>query len=224
MTRKIQHAFRLVIFTPLFFMAFLAHAQDWRTEKRVNLVFGMTQPLVVSGFNIEGNYIHNRWILGYSHGMSLDFSGTTLTGDLRRQGLVVHMPWTTGFGIGYRLKEWVNLRIEPKWHRFELYEEGMAQTAANEVAAYNTMSLGIGVYGHFQPFKTQTSFLRGIMIAPSIRFWPTIASTLPNNSYDYFNTSTLQSEEITVLEPGMGFKPIIFNVSIGYSFDLGRKR
>ena len=27
-----------------------------------------------------------------------------------------HLPWTTGFGIGYRLKEWVNIRVAPKWH------------------------------------------------------------------------------------------------------------
>lgn len=224
MTGKIQHAFRLVIFTPLFFMAVLAHAQDWRTEKRVNLVFGMTQPLVVSGFNIEGNYIHNRWILGYSHGMSLDFSGSTLTADLSRQGIVVHVPWTTGFGVGYRLKEWVNIRIEPKWHRFEFYYDGEAQQAANRITAYNTMSLGIGLYGHYQPFKNSKSFLEGIMVAPSVRFWPTIASTLAGDSHVYQNTKTMQAEEITTLDPGVGFTPLIVNISIGYTLGLGMKK
>ena len=46
---------------------------------------------------------------------------------MREHGLAVHLPYTTGFGIGYRLKEWVNVRIEPKWHRFEFYYDDETQ-------------------------------------------------------------------------------------------------
>jgi hypothetical protein len=199
-------------------------AQDWKTDKKINVVFGLTQPLLVEGFNIEGNYIHNRFIFDYSHGASLDFSGSTATADLERQGVVVHMPWTTGFGVGYRLKEWLNVRVEPKWHRFEFYYEGDSQTSINEINSYNTFSLGLGLYGHFQPFKKSTSFVKGIMIAPSIRFWPTVSSSLDGDSFAYNNKITGTNETIEVLDPGAGFTPFIFNISIGYSFDLKKKK
>jgi hypothetical protein len=212
----------LIIILSLF--ANTAYGQDWKTDKKVNVVFGLTQPLFVNGFNIEGNYIHNRLIFDYSHGASLDFSGTSLPEDLNRQGLAVHMPWTTGFGIGYRLKQWINVRFEPKWHRFEYFYEGELRNAENEIISINTMSVGIGFYGHFEPFKNQNSFLKGFMIAPSIRFWPTVSSSLEDNSYTYFNSKTMQNEEINTPDPGFGFTPFVFNISIGYSFDLRKKQ
>ena len=204
-------------------IALQSNAQDWKTEKKVNVVFGLIQPIFAKGFNIEGNYIHKRLIFDYSHGASLDLSGTTVTPEMREQGLAVHMPYTTGFGIGYRLKEWVNVRIEPKWHRFEFYYDDETQNSSSQITAYNTMTIGIGVYGHYQPFKNKTTFLKGIMISPSIRFWPTISSTLEGNSYNYLNKNTGKSEEIKTLDVGPGFTPFIYNISIGYSFGLKKK-
>jgi hypothetical protein len=203
--------------------AYQAQAQDWKSDKKINIVFGLTQPLLVDGFNIEGNYIHNRFIFDYSHGTSLDFSGNKVTEDLRRQGVSVHIPWTTGFGVGYRLKQWLNVRIEPKWHRFEFFYDGTNESQSSEITSYNTMSLGVGFYGHFQPFKNKSSFLKGIMVAPSIRYWPTVSSTLEGDKYTYFNTNTMQNEEIKTLDPGIGFTPFVFNISVGYSFDLKKK-
>jgi hypothetical protein len=52
-----------------------AQGQDWKKDKKIAVLFGLTQPLVAKGFNIEGNYIHNRFIIDYSHGVSLDFTG-----------------------------------------------------------------------------------------------------------------------------------------------------
>lgn len=202
---------------------FHSQSQEWKTEKKVNAVFGLIQPIFAKGFNIEGNYIHNRFIFGYSHGASLDLSGQSVTAEMREEGLAVHMPYTTGFGIGYRLKEWINVRIEPKWHRFEFYYDDEPQNSTNQITSYNTMSLGIGIYGHYQPFKNKTTFLKGIMIAPSIRFWPTISSTLKDNSFTYLNKNTGTNEEIKTLDVGPGFTPFIFNVSIGYSFSVNKK-
>jgi hypothetical protein len=200
-----------------------SQAQDWKIEKKVNAVFGLIQPIFAKGFNIEGNYIHNRFIFDYSHGASLDLSGQSVTVEMREEGLAVHIPYTTGFGVGYRLKEWINVRIEPKWHRFEFYYDDEPQNSTNQITSYNTMSLGVDIYGHYQPFKNKTSFLKGIMIAPSIRFWPTISSTLKDNSFTYYNKNTGKNEEIKTLEIGPGFTPFIFNVSIGYSFSVKRK-
>jgi len=211
----------LIIF--LSSVALQSNAQDWKTEKKVNVVFGLIQPIFAKGFNIEGNYIHNRLIFDYSHGASLDLSGTTVTPEMREQGLAVHMPYTTGFGIGYRLKEWINVRIEPKWHRFEFYYDDETQITSSQITAYNTMSIGIGVYGHYQPFKNNNSFLKGIMISPSIRFWPTISSTLESDGFTYLNKNTVKNEVIKTLDVGPGFKPFIYNISIGYSFGLKKK-
>ncbi len=223
MTIKTLKFFRATLLIVFASIAVHSQAQDWKTDKKINLLFGLTQPLIVKGFNIEGNYIHNRFIFDYSHGVSLDFSGSSVTTDLKKQGAAVHMPWTTGFGVGYRLKEWVNIRVEPKWHRFEFYYDDETQNSSNQITSYNTMSLGIGVYGHYQPFKNKTSFLKGIVIAPSIRYWPTISSTLKDDKFIYQNKNTGKNEEIKTLDPGLGFSPIVFNVSIGYSFGLKKK-
>ena len=223
MRNKLNISIKAMSIIVLSSIALQSNAQDWKSEKKVNVVFGLTQPIFAKGFNIEGNYIHKRLIFGYSHGVSLDLAGTTVTPEMREQGLAVHLPYTTGFGIGYRLKEWINVRIEPKWHRFEFYYDDETQNNSNQITAYNTMTIGIGVYGHYQPFKNKTSFLKGIMISPSIRFWPTISSTLEGNSYNYLNKNTGKSEEIKTLDVGPGFTPFIYNISIGYSFGLKKK-
>lgn len=199
----------------------LAQGQDWKQDRKAALLFGLTQPLVVSGFNVEGNYIHNRFIVDYSHGVSLDFSGGLLPDYLLEQGVVVQMPFSTGFGIGYRFTEWLNLRVEPKWHRFEYYYEGDALTVANRIAADGAnYSLGLGVYGFFQPFKKKVDARRGITLAPSIRFWPTLSSAFDGDGFSYQNRNTGQMEQLQSLASGIGFSPLIVNVSIGYTFDL----
>tara|TARA_B100000809_G_scaffold82376_1_gene80697 strand:- start:654 stop:911 length:258 start_codon:yes stop_codon:yes gene_type:complete len=84
--------------------------------------------------------------------------------------------------------------------------------------------LGLGLYGNFQPFKKSTSFTKGIMVSQSIRFWPTVSSSLDGDSFTYNNKNTGTLETIEVLDPGVGFTPFIFNISIGYSFDLKKKK
>ena len=215
--------YKLLLFALSILFRTASFGQDWKTDRKINVLFGLTQPMLVDGFNIEGNYIHNRFIFDYAHGVSLDFSVTSAASDLERQGAVVHMPWTTGFGVGYRLKEWLNVRVEPKWHRFEFYYDGESQNNMNEICSCNTFSLGLGLYSNFQPFKKRTSFLKGIMIAPSIGFWPTVSSTLDADSFTCNNKKTGTNKTIEVLYPGIGFTPFIFNISIGYSFDLKKK-
>jgi len=197
-----------------------ANGQDWKTEKKINVLFGLSQIFIANGFNVEGNYIHNRVIFDYSHGVSLDFKGSLVTDELKKQGVAVHMPWTTGFGIGYRFAEWLNVRVEPKWHRFEFFYENEQQNISNEITSYNTFSLGLGIYGSYQPFKKKNNFLKGIMISPSIRYWPTIYSTLKDNKFIYHNKNTGTNEEIKTLDPGIGFTAFVVNISIGYSFKL----
>jgi len=203
---------------------FNTKAQDWKSDQRVNVLFGLNQVLLLSGFNMEVNYIYKRFIFDYSHGVSLVFKGSTSTSSFKKQGVEVHMPWTTGFGVGYRLTEWLNIRVEPKWHRFEFYYENGPKNKSDKITSYNTNSLGLGLYSSFRPFKKQDNFLNGIMISPSIRFWPTVYSTLKDGKFTYFNKNTLANEEIKTLDPGLGFTPLVINVSVGYSFNIKKKR
>jgi hypothetical protein len=197
---------------------FAASAQDWKTEKRINILFGLSQPLLAHGFNGEANYIHDRLIVDYSHGVSLDFSGNAVPDALRKQQVAVHMPWTTGIGIGYRLTEWLNVRVEPKWHRFEFHYADEQKYSSNEILGYNSFTLGLGVYGSWRPFKKKASVLKGIFVAPSIRYWPTVSSTLKGNGFAYLNQATGANEEIKTYGPGIGLTPVIVNISVGYSF------
>ncbi|GAA4335380.1 hypothetical protein GCM10023149_43340 [Mucilaginibacter gynuensis] len=223
MTHLKKQVLNAAVFTAIIGASLSTRAQDWKSEKRINVLFGLAQPLIAKGFNIEGNYIHNRFIFDYSHGASLDFSGNLVPGYLRKQHLAVHEPWTTGFGVGYRLKNWINVRIEAKWHRFEFYYDDEPQNNSTAITSYNTFSLGLGVYGSYQPFKTNSNFLKGFVIAPSIRFWPTVSSGLKDDKLSYLNKKTGTVEEIKTLDPGTGFSPVVVNVSIGYTFQLKKK-
>ena len=196
-----------------------AVAQQKKTEltNRVNLVFGLNQ-IMVDGFNIEGNVFWKRLAFDYSHGVSLDIDNSLLSGDAKEQGLAAHLPYSTGFGVGYRFTEWFNVRVEPKWHKYEIYYDGQPQTETSKIGGYKTYSLGLGAYVNWMPFEKQDNLLKGITIAPSLRYWPKLSSTLDGDSFSYQNSVTGQMEEHEALEVGLGGTPWIFNVSIGYSF------
>ena len=222
MKRKNLHLLKTAIIALIAFTGLKASAQDWKSDERINLMFGLSQPVLAHGFNIEGNFIDGRFIFDYSHGVSLDFQDGSTTSALRQQGVAVHMPYTTGFGLGYRITEWLNIRVEPKWHRFEFYYEDQAETKSDQITAYNTFSLGAGLYGAYRPFKHRVNFLSGFLLAPSIRFWPTVTSSEPGDSFTYFNRNTNSNQEITKLDPGILFTPLVINLSVGYTFGIKR--
>lgn len=210
----------ILVFVYAIFLVDKSNAQenpsDDFTEIRANLLFGINQ-LLLDGFNIEGNLFYQRWVIDYSHGVSLNFDNAILDDINQAQNLDVHVSWTTGFGVGYRFNDWLNLRAEPKWHRFELYNMGEAQTATNRIASYTTFTMGVGAYANLLPFKKQDNFLKGIMIAPSIRWWPRVSSSLEDNQLTYFNESLDQTVTHEAMEVGINNTPLILNISVGYS-------
>lgn len=186
-------------------------------DNKFNVVFGVNQVLL-DGFNAEVNVFYKRLAFDYSHGVSLDFKGAAVTEAEKDQRLVIHLPYTTGFGVGYRINDAFNIRVEPKWHRFELFYENEIQNASSRVAGYSTFTLGLGAYYNWQPFKEKTNALRGLMIAPSVRFWPKISSTLNEDQVSYQNRLTGRTETHEAMEVGIGNTPWVFNISVGYSF------
>lgn len=189
-----------------------------KLDTRVNLLFGLSQPILIKGFNIEANLFYKRLVVDYSHGASLNFEGPGVVGAAAEQQLVFHLPYSTGFGVGYRLTDWFNIRVEPKWHQYEVYYGGEAQVSENLLQVYNTFSLGIGAYFNWRPFKKMNNALSGIMIAPSVRYWPRVSSSLEGDAFSYYNKITEQQEVHEALQIGAANTPWVINISVGYSF------
>jgi hypothetical protein len=205
----------LVVLMSILTFSGLAQAKQ---KHEAAVVFGLNQPALLGGFNFELNYFTKKISFDFSHGVNLNYKDGLLSGAMKDQHLVAHLPFSTGFGVGYRFTEWINLRIEPKWHSFDIYYEGETQTAGNRLVNYTTSTLGLGLYGKWHPFKNQNSFLRGIMIAPSVRFWPNISSSLGNNQFIYENRITGRQETHKALNIGANNTPWFINVSVGYKF------
>ncbi len=184
----------------------------------MNFVSGVSQ-VFLGGYNGEVNLFYNRLSLDYSHGGSLYQSNRFLeSGDDKAQGLGINIPWTTGFGVGYRFNSWLNLRVEPKWHKFELLYDG---ASSNDVILdYTTFTLGLGLYGNIRPFKNSNNFLKGIMIAPSLRWWPRVSSSLNNDQIAYDNPFTQSTEIHKARQIGIANTPFFVNASVGYSIKL----
>ena len=208
----------LIIVTLLTFGSSFAQKSKNELEDRVSLVFGMNQ-LMVQGFNVEGNIFWKRLAFDYSHGISLNFDNNLLTGDAQEQGLAIHLPYSTGFGVGYRFNDWFNLRAEPKWHKFDLFYDGEAQTAENMIDSYTTFTLGLGAYITWLPFKNKDNFLKGFTVAPSLRYWPKVSDSI-DGSLEYDNKLTGETETHEALEIGFGNTPFFVNVSLGYSLSF----
>ncbi|MGL5892442.1 MAG: hypothetical protein ACRC3B_21300, partial [Bacteroidia bacterium] len=161
-------------------------------QPKFSVLFGLNQPIVLGGFNAEFNYWTKRFVVDYSHGIELKMPGEFIGGEVERQGLNVKIPHTLGFGFGYRITNGLNLRLEPKLHVFELYSKDDAQTTANRIARYSTFTLGLGAYYRWMPFQKKENALKGITVAPSVRWWPNIGSSLTDNKLNYISETGQQ--------------------------------
>jgi hypothetical protein len=183
---------------------------------RFSLMFGLLQPVVAKGFNIEVNYFTKRMAFDYSHGISLD---PPVVGQYLDQKLALHIPFTTGFGIGYRFNSFLDVRFEPKLHQFQLFNKDDAQTDANKIADFKTITFGFGVYYRYFPFKNSSNtFLQGITTSTSLRYWQNFGTTLRNDEISYLNKGTNKAETLKAPNIGIANTPIIFNIAVGYTF------
>ncbi|MBL7991175.1 MAG: hypothetical protein JNN25_07040 [Candidatus Kapabacteria bacterium] len=180
-----------------------------------SIVFGLTQPLLLGGFNAEVVYWTEHFVFDYSHGFDLKFPGM---GETKEQRLSFRMPHTLGLGIGYRFTEALNLRVEPKLHIWDVYYDNVTMDTPNRLASYTTFTLGLGAYYNWLPFKNEQNFLRGITVAPSVRWWPNVATTLQDNRLLYNNTLTKRDEIHSANNIGIANTPFLINISLGYTF------
>jgi hypothetical protein len=192
--------------------------QKNKNGHQLSVLFGLNQPIVFRGFNFEINYWTRKWVVDYSHGFGLHDDGNIIGGEYNVQKLNFKIAHSLGAGIGYRFTKAFNLRFEPKVHIYETYYQGQEQIKRNSIANFTTYTLGFGAYYRWMPFEKNKTFLRGFTIAPSVRYWYKVGSTLHNNRFSYFNSSLNQTEAFKAPNIGIANTPLFANVSIGYTF------
>jgi hypothetical protein len=193
-----------------------AEKPDFLYSNKFGIIAGVIQPTVLSGGNIEATYFTKRMSFDYSHGFSLD---PPAVGAFNDQNLALHLPYSTGFGIGYRFTSFLDLRFEPKLHSWEIYDKDAKQTEANRIVDFRTVTLGFGLYYRYFPFRnSENKFLQGITTATSIRYWQNVNTTLDNDEFTYTNQRSGKSETLKAPNIGLANTPVIFNIGVGYTF------
>lgn len=185
-------------------------------SNKFSILAGLIQPTALGGGNIEFNYFTKRLSFDYSHGFTLD---PPVVGDYKDQNVVLHLPYSTGFGVGYRFTSFLDLRFEPKLHSWEVYQKDDEQTEANKIKDFKTFTLGLGLYYRYFPFKnSKNKFLQGITTSSSIRYWQNVGTTLRNDKFTYANKTTNKDETLKAPNIGLANTPLIINIAIGYTF------
>jgi len=185
---------RLAITALLLNVSGPAFADQW------NLVFGLSQPLVLKGGNVEINYLTEKFVFEYSHGFALNLSasnGVAMSNTEKSQNLDIYVPYSTGGGVGYRFTKEFNVRLEIKQHQFNVTHP------SGENINYTNRDIGVGAYYFWLPFNN-----KNLLIVPSIRYWPTVYSSLNNGEYTFANGDVHKASSFGLFG----------NVSIGWIF------
>ena len=208
----------------LMVVALSMKAQEVKKSPEVSLVFGLNQLLVLNGFNFEVNYWTKKIVIDYSHGFGLELQDDLVSEEAHDQQLAFNITHSLGFGVGYRFTKNFNIRLEPKWHFWEVYYDDAFKTQEGKITDYTTFTLGLGAYYRWTPFEKKGNILKGLTIVPSFRWWPTVATSLENDEYEYYNTRTEQNEIHKANNIGISNTPFFVNVSIGYTINIRNNR
>lgn len=184
---------------------------------RLTILAGLIQPILLRGGNLELDFHYKRFVVSYSHGFLLKLQGNTVVGDVKKQGLRLDIPYSTGVGVGFRFTRWLDVRLEPKVHRFEVTHDRTGQ----HLFGYNTVTLGLGVYAVWRPFADfglhLPAWTHGFQVSTSLRYWPNVWSGLGRDRRDYVHPSgATQTHDAAKI--GIANTPVIFNVALGYGF------
>ncbi len=135
---------------------------------RPSVMAGLMQWTLFGGGNLAAQLKLGRFVFEYSHGQALDLGrlgGFALSEAERDAEMDVRMPWTTGGGVGFQITPELHVLVEAKAHRYEV--RGFDR---NESIAYTTFTVGPGIFYDFY-------LVEGLFLQPSLRWWPTIASS-----------------------------------------------
>ena len=135
-----------------------------------------------------------------SHGAGLQIPDAALDRAARDAGHDVSMPWSTGFGVGLTIVDELYALVDFKVHSVEVaHDEGTLD--------YRTITLGLEVGYRLFLWK-------GLHIAPVIRFWPTIHSSIDRDGVAIGQDGVVHEP----LQQGLG--GFFANVLIGWAFDV----
>jgi hypothetical protein len=175
---------------------------DAHAPERVQLGFnfGLTQPILMHGFNAAVDIRYKRLVLTYSHGAGLDYSSLE-SAQAKDAGAKLRLPWTTGGGVGLVLVDELWLLGDVKAHHFEV-DSGV------DHASYTTMTVGAEIGWRY-------FFWKGFNVALVARWWPNVYSstgsvTLHDRTGAAFTDKPAQQ----------GFGGFLGNVLVGWAFDL----
>jgi hypothetical protein len=175
-----------------------AHEPD-----RVQLAFdyGLTQPILLHGFNAAVDVRYRRLIVTYSHGQGMDYTTFENAVD-RSAGAKVSLPYSTGGGVGVLLIDELWVLADWKVHHFEI------NTPADH-PSYTTVTVGAEVGWRFFLWK-------GFNVALVARYWPNVWSS-SGAGVTIHNT-----QGKLVLDPPeqQGVGGLLGNVLVGWAFDL----
>jgi|SRR6188768_88426 len=172
-------------------------------ERKFSVMAGLSQWLLLRGGNLALEYKLSRFAFEVSHGQGLDLNqvgGFALSRAERDTGTLVRVPWTTGFGLGYRITENFHLLVEFKAHRYEV-----RAAEGKSTVSYTTFSIGPGAFYSIYLSK-------GLFLQPNVRFWPNIASTLAD---DRVQLERCDGTSYQHQAHDFGF---FANINLGYSF------
>jgi hypothetical protein len=172
-------------------------------QPQVSVMAGLTQWVLFQGGNVAVEYKIGRLAFEYSHGQGLDLiqvPGVGLTSAERDAGAHVRVPWTTGFGVGFRVTNHLDVLVEGKAHRFEVTSRDR-----NAEIAYTTFSVGPSVFYSIHLYK-------GLFLQPNVRFWPNAASTLSGDH------ALLRQPDGSVYDHEAHAFGLFANANIGWTF------
>lgn len=167
-------------------------------QLQLSFHFGLLQPLLSKGFNAAVDVRKGRFIATYSHGHGLDLTDLGPE-DQRDAGIETRLPWTTGGGVGMVLIDELYALIDVKVHAVDVDHDGQGFD-------YHTLTIG-GELGY------RLFLFKGLHIAPVLRYWPTVWSSLASGGREVGNS------QVRHKPVDMGVKGLFANVLIGWAFE-----
>jgi hypothetical protein len=163
---------KILLIAAIVMMQQVTRAQQTKTKidnsNRFSVMFGLSQPILLKGSNVAVTYTTRKWYFEYSHGMSLDIEkdGVGMTRAEKEDITSIHIPWSTGFGLGYRATRNLNVFWEVKMHQFEPTRNN------GESFAYKTIEMGPAV-----SYRIFADRQKRFFAEPVVRYWFTTAVT-----------------------------------------------
>jgi hypothetical protein len=155
----------------------------------------------LGGGNVAVQGRVGRLALEYSHGQAVHLSelGFLENASEKAVGADVNEPWTTGLGVGLMVTDNLRVLLEVKANHYVV--RGGDRSSELD---YTTFSVGPGVL-------YEIAIWRGLFLQPSVRWWPTVASTFKDGS----TLRRADGSSVTMERHESGIFP---NVSVGWEF------